>query len=258
MPVQDEDTLGGTLILTTKEAITALDEGTQELSAGYICDIELSEDGKYTQRNIRANHIAIVPKGRAGTSCRISDEALEVADEATLALLDIKPEVIMVDAKELEATQLELTDANEALAAQVTLVDELKGDLVAANSALDAMTVELTDAKAAAEESVTARCKAMENARLISDIRDLGDKTVAQIERMVVEDQMPDKDLEGKSEAYISATFDILVDSIDAETPMAKLLKKVGTTDSVSVKAPVDKVAAARQASIDRNKLASK
>lgn len=80
MPARDGDTLGGTLVLTAQEAIDALEEGTQELSAGYTCDIILV-DGKYCQRNVRANHIAIVPKGRAGASCRISDEALEAMEE---------------------------------------------------------------------------------------------------------------------------------------------------------------------------------
>ncbi len=77
MPVRDEDTLAGTLVITNQEAIDAIEDGTQELSAGYVCDIE-EVDGKLYQRNIRANHIAIVKKGRAGSGCRISDEALEV------------------------------------------------------------------------------------------------------------------------------------------------------------------------------------
>ena len=77
MPARDEDTLSGTLVITNQEAIDAIDGGTQELSAGYICDIE-EVDGKLYQRNIRANHIAIVAKGRAGSGCRISDEALAV------------------------------------------------------------------------------------------------------------------------------------------------------------------------------------
>lgn len=257
MPVQDEDTLGGVLVLSAQAAIDALEDGTQELSAGYVCDIELSDDGEYFQRNIRANHIAIVAKGRAGTSCRISDEALEVADEATLKSLDIEVEEKQ-DRLFLTTDAQALTDAQEALAAQVALVDELKSDLVAATSALDAMAIELGDAKTAAEEGVTARCKAIENARLISDIRDLGDKTVAQIERMVVEDQMQDKDLSEKSDAYISAMFEILVDSLDNETPMGKLVKKAGVIDTEVVAKPIDKVAAARQASIERSKNANK
>lgn len=265
MPVRDEDTLGGTLVLTAKEAIDALEAGTQELSAGYLCDIE-DVDGKFYQRNIRANHIAIVEKGRAGASCRISDEAIEVADEEILKSVDV--ETVEVEAAEVETVEVVLADVQEALVAkeeelkvaledaatQTSLVDELKKAVEASDVALESVKVELADAKAAAEESVVARCSAIENARLIADIRDVSDKTVAQIERMVVEDQMPEKDFEGKSEAYVSAMFEILVDASKGETPMSKLLKSQELADSTNVKAkPVDKVAEARKRSIARS-----
>jgi len=265
MPVRDEDTLGGTLVLTAKEAIDALEAGTQELSAGYLCDIE-DVDGKFYQRNIRANHIAIVEKGRAGASCRISDEAIEVADEEILKSVDV--ETVEVEVAEVETVEVVLADVQEALvtkeeelkvaledaATQTSLVDELKKAVEASDVALESVKVELADAKAAAEESVVARCSAIENARLIADIRDVSDKTVAQIERMVVEDQMPEKDFEGKSEAYVSAMFEILVDASKGETPMSKLLKSQELADSTNVKAnPVDKVAEARKRSIARS-----
>ena len=73
MPVRDEDLLTGTLVITNQEAIDAIESGTVELSAGYTCDL-YEEDGKYFQKNIKANHIAIVKKGRAGSSCSIADE----------------------------------------------------------------------------------------------------------------------------------------------------------------------------------------
>ena len=251
MPVQDEDTLGGVLVLTSQEAIDALEDGTQELSAGYVCDIE-DVDGKYFQRNIRANHIAIVAKGRAGSSCRISDEALEVQDEADKLVADEAAAKLVADeAAELAAKELAIVDETakltDELATQVKLVDELLVEL-------ESVKVELVDAKLAAEQSVTDRCAAIENARLISDFRDLGDKTIGQIERMVVEDQMPEKDLSGKSDVFISAMFEILVDASQGETPMGKLIKQQGIADTIVVAKPVDKVAVARLAAIARSK----
>ena len=327
MPVQDEETLGGVLVLTAQEAIDALEDGTQELSAGYTCDIE-DVDGVYFQRNIRANHIAIVAKGRAGSSCRISDEALEVqaiedgaieaqvaqakaeaaekaktkaskaatkeqdrlaakaekeaakaaakevkaeekvaAAEAVVekeaaeaveakAAADKEAEEAKVAEQELETAKEELEevksedeaiDLTDELAVQVKLVDELTIEL-------ESVKVELADAKLAAEQSVTERCAAIENARLISDFRDLGDKTIEQIERMVVEDQMPEKDLTSKSDVYISAMFEILVDASQGETPMGKLLRAQNIADATPVAKPVCKVAAARERSTARNK----
>jgi hypothetical protein len=248
MPVRDEDTLGGTLILTAKEAIDTLEDGTQELSAGYTCDIE-DVDGKLYQRNIKANHIAIVAKGRAGSSCRISDEA----------------EVLLEDA--FEASQVELADTQAKLAESVeshkALEDAVEAGKVALADAkvtsdeaeveFEKVKLELADAKLAATEGVTARCVAIENARLIADMRDISDKSVAQIERMVVEDQMPEKDLTSKSEAYVSAMFEILVDASKGETPMGKLLKSQAVADTKVEAKPVNKVEQARLASIARN-----
>ena len=244
MPVRDEDTLGGVLVLTAQAAIDALEDGTQELSAGYICDIE-DVDGKYYQRNIRANHIAIVDKGRAGSSCRISDEAeVHLADE----LLAVQDELTV--SKE---TTLKL---QAKLDAQVIVADELKVASEKVEIELVKTKADLADAIVAAEEGVIERCDTIENARLIADMRDLGSKSVVEIKRMVIEDQMPEKSLEDKSDAFIDAMFEILVDHSKGETPMGKLMNQQEAHVVVDAK-PVDAVAVSRQKMIARNKSAS-
>ena len=45
-----------------------------DLSAGYDCTWVPIGDHKYAQRNIRLNHVAVVPSGRAGTEVRLLDE----------------------------------------------------------------------------------------------------------------------------------------------------------------------------------------
>lgn len=243
MPVRDEDTLGGTLVLTAQEAIDALEEGTQELSAGYGCDIIKIGD-EYYQRNVRANHIAIVPKGRAGSSCRISDEALVIEDEEIRAQLTDAQE-------ELAAVKAKLTDAEGALQTQTELTDSFKETAEKAELKVSALEIELADAKVAAEEGVVERCTAIENARLIADMRDLGDKSVEQIHKLVVEDQYPEKDFSGKSPAFIEAMFEMLVDQANGETPMSKLIKQQTTHITIDA-APVDKAAESRKAMIQR------
>ena len=240
MPVRDEDTLSGMLILTDQAAIDVIEEGTQELSAGYLCDIE-EVDGKYFQRNIRANHIAIVAKGRAGSSCRVADEdePAMVTDEAHQLVVD------------------ELAKVNAELDTQKQLVVDFKESADKAELAVESLKVELADAVTAASEGVIERCQTIEDARLIADMRDLGSKSIADIHRLVVEDQMPDKDFTGKSEAYISAMFEILVDSSKGETPMGKLLKQQEAHVVVDAK-PVQKVADARARMIARQKAGSK
>ena len=326
MPVRDEDTLGGTLILTNKEAIDALEDGTQELSAGYTCDI-MEVEGKLFQQNIRANHIAIVGKGRAGSSCRISDEALEVqdaADEESIAVVvadnsapRVDGQVVetkaphtppveapavevvaepVVEAVEEEAPvaeeapaveaevepvveeapeeapkkskkksktvdeAVELTDADMIVKltderdASVALYDEAQKLIAELNDEAEKNKVELADARLAASEGVIERCEAIESARLIADMRDLGDKSVAEIKLLVVTDQRPEMKLDGKSEDYVAALFDMLVDAASGgPTPMQKLMD---SQDShVTVKAAyVNPVEAARNSMIARSK----
>ena len=98
MPTRDEDLLTGTLVITNQEAIDTIEEGVVELSAGYTCDV-YEEDGKLYQTNIKANHIAIVNKGRAGSSCSIADEAEDGGDG--IGKNDDKPD------SEFKADQLE-------------------------------------------------------------------------------------------------------------------------------------------------------
>jgi len=68
------------LIVKDADAISAIEGGTRELSAGYTCDLDFVEGNangeQYDaiQRNIKINHLAIVPKGRAGSGCRIGDQ----------------------------------------------------------------------------------------------------------------------------------------------------------------------------------------
>ena len=215
MPTRDEDTLGGVLILSAKEAIDALEDGTQELSAGYTCDIVVV-DGKYYQRNVRANHIAIVDKGRAGSSCRVSDEAELLMEDAYQAL-----EVDLADAV-AKASE----SATKAEALQV-VVDDAKAAAELVEVELTKTKLELADAILAASEGVIERCSAIENARLVADMRDLSDKSVAEIHKLVVVDQMPEKDFEKKSPEFMAAMFEILVDNASSgDTPMGKLIKK--------------------------------
>lgn len=47
---------------------------TREVSCGYLCEY-VPEGGGYKQTNIRGNHVAVVPRGRAGREVAIQDAA---------------------------------------------------------------------------------------------------------------------------------------------------------------------------------------
>ena len=83
------------LVITDQKAIDAIQRGdAQEVSAGYRVDYDptpgvtpegVSYDG--VQRNIRVNHIAVVPKGRAGRDVRLLLDSCDRND----AVADVDP-----------------------------------------------------------------------------------------------------------------------------------------------------------------------
>ena len=70
---RDQKYLRVPLMIADKSTIDQVQSGKRELSSGYTCDLEFeagvtSEGVTYDaiQKNIRANHVAIVSRGRAG------------------------------------------------------------------------------------------------------------------------------------------------------------------------------------------------
>lgn len=64
--------------VTNPELIKKIQEGKRELSAGYTRDL-VEESGdfngtpyQFVQRNIKANHVAVVQEGRCGNACKIN------------------------------------------------------------------------------------------------------------------------------------------------------------------------------------------
>lgn len=267
IPSRDEDLLTGTLVLSVRDAINALEEGTQELSAGYTCDIE-EVDGKFFQRNIVANHIAIVAKGRAGSSCRISDEAdaviedMEEAEKATIHSSLGTDTSDALEAPELHAKILlrHVTDAVSAADAKVVAAEKALADAEEATvkltedhkEAISGLEIKLEDAIKINEEAVVERCEVIDKARLIADMSGFGDKSISDIKKAVLAAQMPSLNLDGKDDSYIAARFDILVEDSQHETPMAKVLRDA--QNSTSVEPKKDPVVAARNKMIARNK----
>jgi hypothetical protein len=80
--MRDGEHLAFDLLFTDKAAISAVDGGKRELSAGYAAELEFGDfqaaDGTKCparQATVRGNHVAIVDRGRAGSECCITDVA---------------------------------------------------------------------------------------------------------------------------------------------------------------------------------------
>ena len=73
----EADMLLADLMVYDPELNWEIREGKREVSCGYYLDYVEGPDGKIRQKNIRGNHVAIVPKGRAGSRVAIKDHKPE-------------------------------------------------------------------------------------------------------------------------------------------------------------------------------------
>jgi hypothetical protein len=72
----DADVLLADLLVTDPALIRAInEEGLREVSAGYDASYRQTGEGVGVQYQIRANHIALVERGRCGPRCAIGDQA---------------------------------------------------------------------------------------------------------------------------------------------------------------------------------------
>ena len=73
---KEADLLLADLIITDPRLIEAILAGKREISCGYTYEL-CEENGRYVQRKIRGNHIAVVDAGRAGPRVAIKDRRAE-------------------------------------------------------------------------------------------------------------------------------------------------------------------------------------
>lgn len=88
------------MLITDAATISQVKGGLREVSCGYDCQYVQDDDGNWRQTQIRGNHVAIVPRGRAGPECSIKDSIMSkladkvrsiwarATDEAAAAVLE--------------------------------------------------------------------------------------------------------------------------------------------------------------------------
>jgi len=195
VPFADEEggMLAANIVLSDSEAVDTVEAGTSQLSSGHSCVLVMADEGEdfdAKKTNIRANHVAIVAAGRAGTA--------EIADSDEVEIVKAKltdaEETISNKEKELEATQAKLDDSVEKVnALEVKLADE---------------KAKFEDAVASAVESKLAFLQ-IATPLTDKDINSLGEKDA---KLLILKDSLG-KDFGNKSDAYIDARFDAFVES---------------------------------------------
>lgn len=71
-----EEALIADLVVTDPALIDMIRNGMRNISVGYDVEWDRNDDGSLQQSRIRANHVAVVSKGRAGEDIRIYDHCI--------------------------------------------------------------------------------------------------------------------------------------------------------------------------------------
>jgi hypothetical protein len=89
----DDDVLLADLMITDQDAIDLIKAGKTELSCGYDAGYDEISPGHGRQRDIRANHVALVERGRCGPRCSIGDtEYAGITDDCECEVEQPQPE----------------------------------------------------------------------------------------------------------------------------------------------------------------------
>lgn len=240
----------------------------RELSLGYTLDHD-DTPGEWNgqafdvrQKNIRYNHLSVVKKARGGPLCKFNLDAEEinvdgVCTDKVLNFNTVKGEdmIFNKDGKEYDVkdevhallTTLE-TEKKEA-------VDAASEELTGLRASFDALQAKLdlgekskaTDA--AKEEFHTAVAARVKLEREASDL--LGSESVDGLSDREIKEKVIAKSskvsLDGKSDAYVDAAFDLLVEKGVDNTAFGKVV--VDSADSAS---DMNIVEAARKKAMER------
>lgn len=242
-PRADGDKVAAVMLVTDAELVAKLQGGIQQVSCGYVCDLEdasgvTPQGEKYDaiQRNIRGNHVAIVPVGRAGPEVRVRMDAAGLDEEAVnpappaprkaTPMNKIRIDGVDFDpsteafAQALQKRDERLAAEAAALKAQITAAtekaDKAEARADAAGEALAKAQAEIKDLPTKLRADMAARAELDSKARAVlgKDAK-LDALTPADVRRLVLSKLAPDMKLDGKSEAYVEARFDAAVEAAE-------------------------------------------
>ena len=224
------------LKITDNDAVQSIKDGKRELSVGYGAKIEFMDgvtpDGKpyqAMQRMIRANHIAIVDKGRAGSMARIGDSWNDfttgkgntptntggrMPELKTIVLGDKAYQVLATDADAIEQFKKDSAQALADAKAESKQKDERIGEL----------TAELAQAKDAAnidvDQLVAARTELVTQVKAIDANIDPKGLTDAELRKEAVKSKLGDKAIEGASDDVITGMYRALTLAAPSANPV--------------------------------------
>jgi hypothetical protein len=235
---RDGNAIGVDLVIQDQKMIRQIQEGQNQLSAGYGADVVWESgidesDGIYDgyMTNIEPNHIAIVDVARGGPELRISDSwpkgkpvghkqgglkmATRLIDGITVEFSDQAAEAYDKKAAELDAKQGELDATSQKMTDMQARVDKLEGELAAEKA--KALKVEDVD------RLVSERIMLVDAAHKIAPELECTGLTDSEIRVAAIKIAAPDLDLTDKSADYIAGMFQSFAVREPVDTGLEKL-----------------------------------
>lgn len=240
---RDGDFMRGTLMITDADLITSMESGKKsQVSCGYVCDVEMTpgvwKGEKYdaVQTNIRGNHVAIVPVGRAGAAVRVRMDARDagmVEDSKVPTEQPVSERLPTMKNVRIDGVSYEV---NDQVAEVVAKLEAAKADALAGAEKLkleyntahaklearcDGLVAELKTAKedgAKAPEKIRQEIRARMNleasaAKILGKSEKFDGKSDREV-RVAVLTKLDSKfDFSAKGDEYVAARFDIAIES---------------------------------------------
>ena len=232
---RDGNCIQAQLLIQDKAAIARVEkDGANQISLGYTTDIDWTSgvDEQYgpyegIQRDIRCNHIAIVREGRAGPDVRLADQAGWKGHTMATRMIDgITIEVGDQAGQAIDRLTQQLLDSDNRVKSLEKSITDLRGEVDTLRGQLDAERARALDTRAI-DALVQSRISLIEDAKKLHpkiEVKGLSDSDIRRAAVIFMHDSF---DLKDKSDEYVTAVFDTLLQSRPTES--SKIANDLGT-----------------------------
>jgi len=272
--------LDGEMVVTDQGLIEKAQNGKVEVSLGYAFKL-VAEDGvyngtpyQYKYVDMIANHLSIVSKGRCGPSCSITNDkkhgiivdANKIQQGVPVKVMingiefDVSEEVAAALEAERKASTDEMVEVVKKAEDEGEKVEELEKSNDALQAKVDTLKVKLSKATDSKMSDADLNKLVTERAELVSFARTvMGDSMPETICPMAIKTAVVEKhfgiSVDGKSDAYIDARYDMVQeDQVAADSSVKKLADDM-KKERDDVKVGNDKVATDARAAYIKKKV---
>ena len=216
--------------------IYSLDTDDRELSCGYQTELDetpgVTSTGEHydaIQRNIVYNHLAIVPRGRAGNA-RLNMDGEQIFEEVKpMSKIKLDNGIEYDVPQEVEVAFKAMSEKADASKKEF---DALQAKFDSANAEIETLKADAEKAKKEFEAKFDEAVKTTIELRTIASkhgIEKADEMSNEEIKKAVVAKVHPKLNLDGKSAEYIEVAFDLAKDTVEKQDDnMASQRKALG------------------------------